>query len=120
MRVGGNAPAPLARVHIAAQSRTAAVAGLRSRQRLACPKRSGNAPEYADIAAGNPKGGNGYYEGHIRHKGANVCTDPDCFDTKKTAHLARAANELERRGKVVIGGNRARAIVSAQGEIKGG
>jgi ParB/RepB/Spo0J family partition protein len=84
----------------------------------ACPKRTGNAPEFTDLAEGKPDPGR-YYGGRF-HGGPNLCTDPDCFDAKKKAHLAQKAAALEARGKTVIAGNKARALVSATGEIKDG
>ncbi len=86
---------------------------------MRCPKRSGNAPEFNDVVAGNAKSSK-HFNGHLRNTGPDICTDPDCFDTKKKAHLAREAKKLEAGGKVVIGGNRARSLVSAYGELKGG
>ena len=82
----------------------------------ACPKRTANAPEYADLAA---NGREGEYSGYTRHGGPDICTDPDCFDAKKQAHLQRAAAELAAKGSIVITGNKARAAVSATGEVKG-
>lgn len=81
---------------------------------VTCPKRSANAPEYLDVVEGvdnrwgGPKAGS-----------ANACTDPDCFDEKKKAHLKREADKLTAEGKVVVDGNAARNAISAHGEIKG-
>lgn len=81
---------------------------------VTCPKRSANAPEYADLVEntesrhGNPIKGS-----------ANACTDPDCFDAKKKAHLKREADKLSAKGEVVVQGNAARSSVSAHGEVKG-
>lgn len=76
-----------------------------------CPKRTGNAPEFADFLG----------EERINYTihGADVCTDPDCYAAKKTAHLRNAAAVLESKGKTVIEGARARVAVSATGEVKG-
>lgn len=79
-----------------------------------CPKRSGNAPEFADVVSGE-----GAHQYQRVNTGADICTDPDCFDAKKRAHLAREAGKLEADGKTVITGNKARAAVSATGEAKG-
>jgi len=52
-----------------------------------CGKRSGNAPEFADIVELGNK-----LEGHRSSSvrvGADVCTDPDCFAEKKKVHLLR-------------------------------
>lgn len=60
----------------------------------ACPKRTGNQPElFGDV------------------KGADVCTDPECFDAKKAAHLARARATAEAKGQTVITGKAAKKIV---------
>lgn len=87
-----------------------------------CPKRTANAPEFADVAEETDEG-KGQHARHwmsrIPHGGANVCTDPDCFDAKKKAHLKNRAAELAAKGKTVIDGNAARAAVSATGEVKG-
>jgi ParB/RepB/Spo0J family partition protein len=80
-----------------------------------CPRRSGNAPEYADVATGKK-------DTHWSHNnfGADVCTDPDCWDAKKTAHLKRQATALIAKGKVVVDGNKARQVISADGTVKNG
>lgn len=79
-----------------------------------CPKRSGNDPTFDDVTAD---------DGARRHSrvnsGPDVCTDPDCFDAKKRAHLARQAATLEATGKVVLTGNKARQAVDAYGKLKG-
>lgn len=80
----------------------------------ACPKRAGNAPEFADIA--ESKDHNHWQRDRY---GANVCTDPDCFAAKKAAHLARKAAVLEAAGKTVIAGTKARAAIAADGTVKG-
>ncbi|MEI8327456.1 MAG: ParB/RepB/Spo0J family partition protein, partial [Betaproteobacteria bacterium] len=79
-----------------------------------CPKRAGNAPEYDDLASDRKSN----YGSPIKGS-ADICTDPDCFDAKKKAHLRAAAAALESNGKTVIEGNKARAAVSANGEVKG-
>ena len=82
----------------------------------ACPKRTGNAPEFEDLAAPTR---DGLHRGFTHAGGPNTCTDPDCFDAKKTAHLAREAQKLQASGAFVVTGNKARAAVSATGEVKG-
>lgn len=78
-----------------------------------CPKRSGCDPVlYTDLLGDATTYGN--------PKGENVCTDPACFDSKKTAQLKANQAALEAKGKTVIAGNKARQAISAQGEIKGG
>jgi ParB/RepB/Spo0J family partition protein len=81
---------------------------------VTCPKRSANAPEYADLAEGTTT-----RWGQHKPGSANACTDPDCFDAKKKAHLKREADKLASAGKVVVDGNAARNSISARGEIKG-
>lgn len=81
---------------------------------VTCPKRSANAPEYADLAEGTV---NRY--GHGFPARPDACTDPDCFAAKKVAHLKREAAKLAEAGKVVVDGNAARNSISARGEIKG-
>lgn len=83
----------------------------------ACPKRTGNAPEFEDLAA---KQREGEHRGYTRHGGPDVCTDPECFELKKKAHLKAAAEKLQADGKTVIDGNKARAAIGARGEVKGG
>lgn len=80
----------------------------------ACPKRAGNAPEFADIA-----GSKDHSHWQRERYGANVCTDPDCFAAKKAAHLARQAAALKAAGKTVIAGAKARAAIGADGTVKG-
>lgn len=79
-----------------------------------CPKRCGNAPEYADLAAPRKT-----YWSQMTAGNPDVCTDPDCYDAKKKAHLRNEAAALQSKGKSVVEGNAARAAVSADGEIKG-
>lgn len=79
-----------------------------------CPKRSANAPEFDDVTHGEKLP---HYSN--KHHGPEVCTDPECFDAKKRAHLALRAKELEAKGKTVVAGNAARAAIGAKGEVKG-
>lgn len=81
-----------------------------------CPKRTGNAPEFADLATGQP----GRFAGYPAKGDAFLCTDPDCYAAKKAAHLRNQAAELERMGKVVVEGNKARAAIGADGKVRGG
>jgi ParB/RepB/Spo0J family partition protein len=83
-----------------------------------CPKRSGNAPEYEDVATFK-RDAHAHYD-YMKHHGADVCTDPDCFEAKKKAHLKNKAAELEGKGKTVIDGAKARAAIDASGQVKGG
>lgn len=76
-----------------------------------CPKRTGNAIEFADLAAEDVTSWN--------HAGPNLCTDPECWDAKKTQHLANKAAELAAKGKTVITGAKARQAVGADGTVKG-
>lgn len=82
----------------------------------ACPKRTGNAPEFEDLAAPTREG---THRGYTHAGGPNTCTDPDCFDAKKVAHLARQAQKMKEAGVEVVTGNKARQAISAQGEVKG-
>lgn len=84
----------------------------------ACPKRSGNAPEFDDLAAGRREGEHGAH--FFRPGGPDICTDPDCFADKKAAHLACKAVEAARDGATVISGNKAKAAIGADGKLKGG
>lgn len=59
-----------------------------------CPKRTGNAPDlFGDV------------------KSKDVCTDPKCFAAKKQALAERSLKDLEAKGKAVIKGEDAAAIV---------
>lgn len=80
-----------------------------------CPKRSANAPEYQDVAEDRKT-----HHYSRQNLGPNVCTDPECFAAKKVAHFKNQAEDLRKKGRAVIDGNKARVIVSATGEIKGG
>jgi ParB/RepB/Spo0J family partition protein len=81
---------------------------------ITCPKRSANAPEYADLVENTTT-----RWGMSKPGSANACTDPDCWDAKKKAHLKREADKLAGAGKVVVDGTAARNSISARGEIKG-
>ena len=64
----------------------------------ACPKRTGNQPElFGDV------------------KGADVCTDPECFEAKKNAHLQRVRAAAEAKGQKVIVGKEAKKIIPYDG-----
>ena len=82
----------------------------------ACPKRTGNAPEYADLAEPRREG---VHRGYTAAGGPNTCTDPECFDAKKQAHLAQQAAALAATGVQVVTGNKARAAISTHGDVKG-
>ena len=87
---------------------------------IRCTKRTGNAPEFTDVVAGNESTKGSYYSvDHMRHTGADVCTDPDCFDAKKKAHLKREAAKLSDAGAMVVDGNKERAAIGADGKVKG-
>jgi len=79
-----------------------------------CTKRSGNALEFADLL--QPEQPVHY---NSRKASAEICTDPDCFEAKKKAHLALKAAELEAKGKVVVTGGKARAAITADGKVQG-
>jgi ParB/RepB/Spo0J family partition protein len=80
-----------------------------------CTRRSGNAPEFVDIAHERTVGD----WGHAKDGNPNLCTDPDCYDAKKRAHLLNVARVLEAQGQTVITGNAARTAVDARGQVKG-
>lgn len=60
----------------------------------ACPMRTGNQPElFGDV------------------KGADVCTNPECFASKKAAHAKRELEKAKATGERVIRGGEARRIL---------
>jgi ParB-like chromosome segregation protein Spo0J len=81
-----------------------------------CVKRSANAPEYEDLASAKETDDRWRH----RNKGPDVCTDPECFASKKAAQQLRDAEALRLKGETVIGGAKARQLVDAQGHVKGG
>ena len=80
----------------------------------ACPKRSGNAPEFADVV--NDSKRNQWSSQNI---GPNVCTDPDCHQAKKVAIFKRQADAMRADGHEVVDGNKARAALDAYGKVRG-
>lgn len=82
----------------------------------ACPKRTGNAPEFEDLAS---KTREGEHRAYTRQGGPDICTDPDCFASKKAAHLQRLAEEATQAGATVLTGNKAKAAIGADGRLKG-
>jgi ParB/RepB/Spo0J family partition protein len=83
----------------------------------ACPKLTGNAPEFEDLAAPSRAAA---YVHHYRPGGPRLCTDPDCFAAKKAAHLEATAAALTAAGETVITGNKAKAAVDQFGKLKAG
>lgn len=83
-----------------------------------CPKLSGNAPEYQDLAMPQDDELERRY-GRVSRGEPRLCTDPDCFAEKKKAHLAREAAQLRAEGKVVLDGGKAMQAVNAAGQVKG-
>jgi ParB/RepB/Spo0J family partition protein len=79
-----------------------------------CAKRTGNAPEFHDLTLESKS----RYSNNIQGD-EYLCTDPDCFDAKKKAHLRNQATELEQQGKTVVDGAKARAAIDADGKVKG-
>ncbi|XVJ69856.1 MAG: ParB/RepB/Spo0J family partition protein [Rhizobacter sp.] len=79
-----------------------------------CAKRTGNAPEFHDLTLETKS----RYSNNIQGD-EYLCTDPDCFDAKKKAHLRNQATELEQQGKTVVDGAKARAAIDASGNVKG-
>lgn len=70
----------------------------------ACPKRTGANPDlFGDV------------------KGADVCTDPKCFNAKKDAHQARMIAQAKEEGLKVIQGKEAKALKKSEhsDELKG-
>jgi ParB/RepB/Spo0J family partition protein len=70
-----------------------------------CPKRSGNSPElFADVKSGD------------------VCTDPDCFESKRNAQIIVIAKQAKDKGMEVITGKDARRIAphGTGNDLKGG
>jgi ParB/RepB/Spo0J family partition protein len=57
-----------------------------------CPKRSGNDPIYQDL------------------KSADICTDPNCWASKRAAHMERQKATAEAAGKRVIIGDEAKRV----------
>lgn len=84
----------------------------------ACPKRSGNAPEFEDLATEAVSRWS-HTESQVKRGQPELCTDPDCWASKKQAHLKREAGRLEAAGHQVVQGNAARTAVGARGEVKG-
>lgn len=83
-----------------------------------CPKRSANAPEFEDLLQDHRN-----KHGWGKSANPNLCTDPDCWAAKKTAHLKNEATALQKKvgaAKTVIDGNKARNAIGADGTVKGG
>lgn len=67
-----------------------------------CPKRTGNQPElFADV------------------KGADVCTDPKCFETKVAASRKRALEDAKASGRKIISGSEAKKLAPYGDHISG-
>jgi ParB/RepB/Spo0J family partition protein len=79
-----------------------------------CPKRSGNALEYLDVVNASTNAWRQRQQGQ-----SNLCTDPECFDAKKRAHLSVEAGKLAAKGKTVVEGAKARQAIGADGVVKG-
>jgi len=69
-----------------------------------CPKRTGNQPElFSDV------------------KGADICTDPECFGVKRDAHYTKVREEAKREGKKVIAGAEAKKLIPYENSrVQGG
>lgn len=87
----------------------------------ACPKRSGNAPEFADLVALADQKPNslGRMDDWASRCGPDLCTDPDCYARKKAVVLARKVEELAATGHEVVSGAKARAALDVHGNVKG-
>jgi ParB/RepB/Spo0J family partition protein len=59
----------------------------------ACPRNSRNEPTLAD------------------ELGADVCTDPDCFEAKSAAHAAQAVATARKKGRPVVEGDAAKELL---------
>lgn len=82
-----------------------------------CPMRSGCSPEiYGDVVEKASMTAH-WLEG--KKGNADACMDPDCFASKKKAHLAAQAKALEAKGKFVVSGSAAKAALGSGGEVKG-
>lgn len=82
-----------------------------------CPNRSGCSPEiYGDVIEKASLTAH-WLEG--KKGNADACMDPDCFASKKKAHLAAQAKALEAKGKLVVTGSAAKAALGSGGEVKG-
>ena len=85
-----------------------------------CPKRSGNAAEFEDIAFHDTrKDQYGMHVDYLPKCGPDICTDPDCHEAKTKRHLALQAEALAAEGKEVVSGAKARQAVDAHGTVKG-
>lgn len=85
----------------------------------ACPRRSGNAPElFDDLLHDSDKQQPWQARVHLMRTGGQVCTDPDCYASKKAAHLQRKAEAERAAGAVVVTGNAAKQLLDARGELK--
>jgi ParB/RepB/Spo0J family partition protein len=68
-----------------------------------CPKRTGNQPDlFPDV------------------KNGNVCTDPECFQAKRTASQSKEIKQLEEKGREVIIGAKAKTIMPWSGSVAHG
>lgn len=68
-----------------------------------CPKRTGNQVDlFSDV------------------DNADVCTDPDCYRDKRTAHMRREQAKIEARGGKVISGKEAEELMPYGGDHIGG
>lgn len=87
----------------------------------ACPKRSGNAPEFADLVALADQKPNamGRMDDWPSRCGPDLCTDPDCYARKKSVVLARKVEELAASGHEVVSGAKARAALDVHGNVRG-
>lgn len=83
-----------------------------------CPKRSGNAPEYADLVQDYPRRWAGDTALNPRTDTDNICTDPDCFAAKRAAHLQLVAARLEQAGHTVVTGKKVQAALDYNHQLK--
>lgn len=81
-----------------------------------CPKRSGNAPEYADLV--DEKNGSSRFVWGRRGTGPNLCTDPDCYAAKSDHARAAKVAALEAKGKTVATPKQTAAAFHHYGGLK--
>ena len=81
----------------------------------ACPKRAGNAPEFADLVQDDPASDKVY---HHEKGNPNLCTDPDCYAAKSEHARAVKVAELEAKGKKVASVSQTAAAFSSYGGLK--
>ena len=72
-----------------------------------CPKRTGNAPEFADLVEGITTRWGRHQPGS-----ADICTDPACHQAKEQAHRAQLVATAQKKGLRVIDASVMPAVTS--------